>query len=234
MQDKDSAPAAKLTFVAPTALSAFSRLSRFVRFLFLPLLLFVAERRVQIQQPFRQLHLDSPLRGVKLLHKLFRERDQHFLLTSGNRQCHRGQLYNQERGLSAAELHFTDAPQMLASVVDPDFATDNLTDVRCTRFQLRAIFARNLHLASGKPFGVANAIHSGELQDHTALVEPVLFQLSFAAASILCQAPQLSPLLKALREIRVQLSQYFATTPLRAQYARDGDELAGYSTISSW
>src|SRR5689334_19997834 len=110
MHDEVSAPATKLTSVAPTTLSSFSRRSRFVRFLLLPLLLFVAERRIQIQQPFRQLHLDSPLCGLKLLHKLFREREQHFLLTPRNRQRHRGQLYNEKRGLSSAELHFTDAP----------------------------------------------------------------------------------------------------------------------------
>jgi hypothetical protein len=91
-----------------------------------------------------------------------------------------------------------------------------------------------LHFPSFELLGIANAIDTRELQHHAALVEPVLFQLQFAAAAILGKSPQLTTLLEAVWEVRVQFRQNFASPPLRAQDARDGNEFAAYSTISNW
>jgi len=61
----------------------------------------------------------------------------------------------------------------------------------------------------------------------------MLFQQQIAPRSILRQARQLVPFLKALGEIGMQFSQHFAAPALWPEDPRDGDELSGYSTISN-
>ena len=61
----------------------------------------------------------------------------------------------------------------------------------------------------------------------------MLLELQLAATAGRRESRQLASLLEPLRKIRVQLSQNFAAPSLRAEYASDGDELAGYSTISN-
>ena len=140
-----------------------------------------------------------------------------------------------QRSLACSKLHFADRPKQLLAVriPYPNFAADNLAHVRRARFQLGALLKRNLQFQPGKLLGVADAFHAGELQHHAALMKPVLFQLQFAAAAVGRQARQLPAFLEALGKIRVQLRHNFAAPPLRTQHASDGDELAGYSTISN-
>ena len=61
----------------------------------------------------------------------------------------------------------------------------------------------------------------------------MFFEPQFPPAAIGCQARELPPLIEAFRKVGVQLRQNFPSPPLRTQYASDGDEVAGYSTISS-
>ncbi len=64
-------------------------------------------------------------------------------------------------------------------------------------------------------------------------MEPVFLKPQLAAAAICRQTPQIGTFSKALRKIRVQLSQHFPAPSLRTQHERNRDELAGYSTISN-
>jgi hypothetical protein len=61
----------------------------------------------------------------------------------------------------------------------------------------------------------------------------MLFHLQVATGAIRSECRQLAALFESLRKIRVQLCQNFPAPSLRAQYASDVDELAGYSTISN-
>lgn len=61
----------------------------------------------------------------------------------------------------------------------------------------------------------------------------MLLELQLSAPAGRCESRQLASLLEPLGKIRVQLGQNFAASSLRAEYASDGDELGGYSTISN-
>src|SRR5208337_5030743 len=71
-----------------------------VRFRLLALLLAVAQRRLQLQQPFRQLHLNAPLPEVDRLHKLFRVRQQKLRLATLPAAPNQ-----QQRSLTRPKLH---------------------------------------------------------------------------------------------------------------------------------
>src|SRR6185437_10536675 len=115
-----------------------------------------------------------------------------------------------------------------------NITANDLADVGRAFFQLAALLSRHLHFQSLEALSIADTVDSGKLQHHAAFVEPVFFQLQCAAASVRGQSPELTALLEAFWKIRMQIRQNFASSPLRPQHASYGDELAVYSTISSW
>jgi hypothetical protein len=64
-------------------------------------------------------------------------------------------------------------------------------------------------------------------------MRPQSFNLQRAPRSIFRERRELHALAKPVRDIAMNLDRNFAAPSLRLQDARQGDELAGYSRISS-
>ena len=96
--------------------------------------------------------------------------------------------------------------------------------------KLDAVVVR--HQVSGVPHFLAkklpvnvHIINAGELEDHPALVRPMVSHFQISAASVFAQRAQVRALGKFFREVRVQVSCYFAVASLRLGHARDGYEI---------
>ena len=114
-----------------------------------------------------------------------------------------------------------------------DFTSNKVADVSRACLQLGPLLLRNLQLHPGKLLGIADALDAGKLQHHATLVEPVLFDLQLATATIGCQRRKLASLGKPFGKTGMTLRQNFAAPALRSQDARDRNEAASYSTISN-
>src|SRR5262249_3445039 len=84
---------------------------------------------------------------------------------------------------------------------------------------------RNLYLTTDQLFRLADGIYSGKFQYHAALVEPIIFQLHFAAAIFLIERKQPFTIGEALRKIRKQRCCNFALSSLGLSHLGDRDEL---------
>src|SRR6185312_11490143 len=188
----------------------------------LPLLFFLIQRRIQLEQPFRKFHLQALLLQRNLLNISGGKRNQIFLLA----------LNHQQRRFSAAKLHVLNSPNLSTGISYG--AANQIAYIKLVAAQGSPFAARNLDLASHQSFRIADGIHAGKLQDNHALVEPVFVQLELpphrlSRAALLfavAKRKKFFARFKQLREIGEQGCGNFAVASLRFGHPGNRDELS--------
>ena len=96
-------------------------------------------------------------------------------------------LDHQQRRFTTAELDIGNCSDLHAGIEYR--AADQITYIKRVLLERCAFRERNLDLTSGKRVRLTDGIHSLELQDQLVFMEPVVFQLHFAARAARMTSP---------------------------------------------